>query len=122
MAATDADVDYVDRMLRLHPWSDASAIIAERAAYLAARTPAAPVTGSLEETPAVPGPAIARELRILPDRWHEQTYEVQVPVRSRVIREGTFFDRICRKAPWWFWWIGLVLLANVVRSVLTSRP
>jgi hypothetical protein len=122
MAATSADTDYLDRMLRLHPWRDASAIIAARASYLAARRAEGSAATSAVDTPSIVEPCAATELRILPDRWHEQAHEVQVPLRARGHNEGTVFAMLTTRMPWWLWWIGLALLANVVRSVVTSRP
>lgn len=122
MTATNADADYLDRMLRLHPGRDASDIIAARAAHLAARLPGDPSTGSTEDGPSVPEPSVATEHRILPERWHEQAYEVQVPLRAGGTKDGHPVEPGRRRISWWLWWIGLVILANVVRSVLTSRP
>jgi hypothetical protein len=87
MATTNADADYVDRMLRLHPWRDASVIIAERASYLAMRTSGDRATPSAKEAPSVTQSCGSPELGILRDRWYEQKHGVHVPLRTRGSKE-----------------------------------
>lgn len=119
MAAKSADAEYLDRMLGLHPGRDAARIITERASYVAARAAGDGVSAG--NSSAARGARDATRPRLLPERWFEQTIEVDVPLRAGDGKdEGRPGPRDLRR--WWVvGWIVLTALGKLA-TMLASRP
>jgi hypothetical protein len=122
VAATKADAEYLDRMLHLHPWHDAEEIIAERASYLKARRKAladgAAEAGDGEASP-VPERRDPAEPRLLPAGWKDQVCEADVSTVPSSHRRAASLGT--PSSTWWYWGIGIWLLANVLRGVLSGH-
>lgn len=123
MAAENSDAEYLDRMLRLNPLGDTERILAERAAYLANRDVpelASSLIGlSPVEATRGPDPASTGTSLLLPG-WQHQRRVVQAPFRRRGrwrIDVPGWWESMGR----WRWiWVAVVL-ANLLRTILTTN-
>jgi hypothetical protein len=125
MATTKADAEYLERMLRLHPWGDAEVIVAERVAHLKARDGRDEVSNLTETQTAAPLRSTPIGGGLLSPGWHLRACQLHVPV----VRARTSWFRFSHSGTppatfWlslWLWSIGISLLACVVRSLLTAN-